>query len=125
MIARVFLGFQALLFIPYGLYCLVKPGFLEEAAGVSAAGITGTIEIQAMYGGLETAFGVLCALGALQLSMRRPALIAVLFLFTGLAIPRVTLGLMNGDLGGYTLTAMIFESFSALMAFYLLAKSNN
>jgi hypothetical protein len=125
MIARVFLGIEALLFIPYGLYCLVQPGFLEEAAGVSAAGITGTIEIQAMYGGLQTAIGVLCALGAMQLSMRRPALITLLFCFTGLAVPRVTLGLMHGDVAGYTLAAMILETFSALMAFFLLSREKS
>ena len=122
MIERVFLALMAVLFIFYGLYCLVQPGYLEEVAGVSAAGITGTIEIQAMYGGLETAIGVLCALGAIQVSMRRPALIAVLFCFTGLAIPRVTLGLMHGDVGGYTLAAMILETFSAVMALYLLSR---
>ena len=122
MIARVFLGLQALLFIPYGLYCLVQPGFLSGAAGLTATSITGTIEIQAMYGGLQTAVGVLCALGAMQLSLRRPALITLLFFFTGLAIPRVTLGLMYGDIGGYTLSAMILETVSAVCALYLISR---
>ena len=122
MIARIFLGLEAVLFIPYGLYCLVNPGFLAEAAGVTATSITGTIEIQAMYGGLEAALGVLCALGAMRLSMRRPALIALLFCFSGLAIPRVTLALMHGDMSSYTVSAMILEVGSAVCAFYLLSK---
>ncbi len=122
MFARIFLGLEAVLFIPYGLYCLVQPGFLAEAAGVTATSITATIEIQAMYGGLEVAVGVLCALGAMSLSMRRPALITVLFCFTGLAIPRVTLGLMHGDMSSYTVSAMILETVSAVCALYLLLK---
>jgi hypothetical protein len=52
MIARLFLGLQAILFIPYGLYCLTQPQMLAEAAGVTATTLTGTIELQAMYGGL-------------------------------------------------------------------------
>ncbi|MBT4518807.1 MAG: DUF4345 family protein [Halieaceae bacterium] len=122
MIASIFLGLQALLFIPYGLYCLVHPQYLSEVAGVSASGITGTIELQAMYGGLQTAIGVLCALGAAQKSMRRPSLIALLFCFAGLAVPRVTLGLMNGDFGSYTLGAMILEAGSAACALYLVTR---
>ena len=66
MMLRLFLGFQALLFIPYGLYCLVNPAVLAGGAGVTASSITGTIELQTMYGGLQTAVGVLCLLGAFR-----------------------------------------------------------
>ena len=119
MLARIFLGLQAMIFIPYGLFCLAQPGYLSETAAISASSVTGTIEIQAMYGGLQTAVGVLCALGALYVDLRRPALVTLLFCFAGLAIPRVTLALMYGDFGGYTLGAMIFESLSAVCAFSL------
>ena len=119
MPARIFLGLQAIIFIPYGLFCLVQPDYLAGTAAIAASSVTGTIELQTMYGGLQTAVGVLCALGALKLDLRRPALITLLFCFTGLAIPRVTLALMNGDFGGYTLGAMIFETLSATCALYL------
>ena len=119
MLARIFLGLQAMIFIPYGLFCLAEPGYLSETATVSASSVTGTIEIQAMYGGLQTAVGVLCAFGALYVDLRRPALVTLLFCFAGLAIPRVALALMYGDFGGYTLGAMIFESLSAVCAFSL------
>ena len=64
MVARLFLGFQAVVFIPYGLYCLVQPQMLSDVAGIAATTATGVIELQAMYGGMQTAVGVLCALGA-------------------------------------------------------------
>jgi len=120
MIARLFLGLQAILFIPYGLYCLTQPQMLAEAAGVTATTVTGTIELQAMYGGMQTAVGVLCALAVFNDAYRRISLVALLFVFAGLAPVRVTLGLMHGDFSGYTLFAMLFESASLLILIGLL-----
>ena len=120
MVARLFLGFQALVFIPYGLYCLVDPHILSENAGLVASSVTGIIELQTMYGGLQTAVGVLCALGAAVVRYRAPALMALLFIFAGLAVPRVSLALMQGDFSGYTVFAMFFESFSLLFLLWLM-----
>lgn len=110
MIARVFLGLQVVLFIPYGLYCLVTPESLAAGAGVAANSVTGTIELQTMYGGLQVAVGMLCAIALLRREFEPVALYALLFIFAGLAVVRVSLGLMHGDFSGYTLFAMIFES---------------
>jgi hypothetical protein len=122
MISRFFLGFQALLFIPYGLYCLVNPGMLAGAAGVAANSTTGQIELQAMYGGLQTAVGVLCALAVFNAAYRRPTMLVLAFLFAGLAVTRVSLGLVHADFSQYTLFAMIFESGSLLMLVWLLGR---
>jgi hypothetical protein len=120
MVARIFLGFQALVFIPYGLYCLVRPDMLSDGAGVAATTVTGIIELQTMYGGMQTAVGVLCALGAWVERYRAGALMALLFIFAGLAVPRVSLALMHGDFSGYTVFAMCFESFSLLALLWLM-----
>ena len=58
MAATVFLAIQALVFIPYGLYCLIQPEALAGAAGVAANSLTGEIELRTMYGGLQTAIGI-------------------------------------------------------------------
>ena len=108
-IARLFLGLQALLFIAYGLYCLVNPEALSAGAGIEASTITGTIELQAMYGGLQTAIGALCLVGLLRANYERAALTALLFLFAGLAVVRVSLGLTHADYSDYSLFAMGFE----------------
>jgi hypothetical protein len=34
--ARVFLGLSARLWMPYGIFCLVRPGFLEGASAAVA-----------------------------------------------------------------------------------------
>lgn len=120
MIARVFLGLQVLLFIPYGLYCLVTPESLAAGAGVTANSVTGMIELQTMYGGLQVAVGVMCAMALLRREFESVALYALLFIFAGLAVVRVSLGLMHGDFSGYTLFAMIFESACLLFLLWLL-----
>lgn len=51
--ARIFVGIFGLFTIPYGLFCFLRPGFLDEFAGVAAT----SVELRAMYGGLQTAFG--------------------------------------------------------------------
>lgn len=113
MLAKVFLSMWALVFISYGLYCLASPGVLLDA-GVQATSVTGTIELQAMYGGLQTALGVLCLLGVLRESYQQTALMALLFIFAGLAVVRVSLGLRLGDSSDYTVYASIFEASSLL-----------
>ena len=120
MVARVFLGLQALIFIPYGLYCLVEPTLLEGSAGVKAITATGVIELQTMYGGLQTAVGVLCALGAMVERYRHSALTALLFIFAGLAVVRVTLGLTHGDFSGYNVFAMSFETLSLMFLLWVM-----
>ena len=123
MIARVFLGLMALSFISYGLYCLVSPEVLAGGAGVSSTSLTGTIELQSMYGGLQTAVGVLCLLGVFSKHYEQVAFTALLFIFAGLAVVRVSLGLMQGDFSGYTVFAMSFETVGLLfVAWYVLLR---
>ena len=117
---RVFLGLQALIFIPYGLYCLVNPELLSGPAGLTATTMTGTIELQAMYGGLQTSVGVLCALAVFNAAYQRTAMIALLFIFGGLATVRVTLGMMHVDFSAYSVGAMAFESFSLIFLLWRL-----
>ena len=110
MIAKLFLGLQALIFIPYGLYCLVYPEMLAGSAGIAANTATGRIELQSMYGGLQVAIGFMCLMGLLRLRFEQLALHALLFIFAGLAVVRVSLGLSHGELSGYTLFAMSYET---------------
>ena len=123
MLVRVFLCLQSLLFIPYGLYCLLKPEMLAGTAGVQAVSTTGIIELQTMYGGLQISVGVMCTLGALRPALARPALYALLFIFAGLATARLGLGLTHGDNSGYTLFAIAFEVASLLFIVWQLKSS--
>jgi len=120
MITRLFLGLQVLLFIPYGIYCLVQPAAMAAGAGLSITSVTGSIEIQTMYGGLQVAVGALCLLGVMRQAFENTALTALLFIFAGLAVVRVSLGVLYGDFSNYTLFAMIYEASCLLFLLWCL-----
>ena len=119
---RIFLALEALVWLPYGLYCFAVPGYLLDAAGVSAATGTGTVELQAMYGGLQAGLGLLAALGALRAGLARPALLALLFTAGGLGVARLLAALLAGGFSGYTVFALGFEAVTAGVAAALLAR---
>jgi hypothetical protein len=116
MAARVFLGLSALLWFPYGVLCLIQPVFLEGTAGVAASTATGTVELRAMYGGLQVSIGTLCALGCFSAAWRGHALVALGFLAAGLGLARLAGVIAGGGLSSYTTMALIIEFASAGLA---------
>ncbi len=123
MATRIFLGLSALLWLPYGLYCFFAPASLAEAAGVVGSTATGTTELRAMYGGLQTALGLLLGLAAMRASLVRPALLAVAFATGGLGIARLFGLLLDGGLSSYTAMGLGFEFTSAAIAVALLRRA--
>jgi hypothetical protein len=119
---RLFLAASALVWLPYGLFCFLAPGSLAGAAGVDATSATGTIELRAMYGGLQAAIGVLAGVGALRASLQRPALVALAFLCAGLFTARLLGALWSLDFSTYTMMGLLFELLSCTFATRLLAR---
>ena len=113
---QIFLGLSALLWLPYGIFCLLQPSFLEGAAGIAATTATGTVELRAMYGGLQAALGVLCALGCASATWRGHALVALGFLTAGLGLARLAGLAAGGGLSSYTAMALVLEFASAGLA---------
>lgn len=124
MVTRVFLGLFGLLSVPYGIYCFARPGFLEGFAGVAAVSTTGTVELQAMYGGLQTAFGALALLGALRPAFAATALLTTAFLCAGLGVFRLFGALGAGELSSYTAQGLVFELGSTAIAAALWRRSH-
>lgn len=107
--ARLFLGINVLVWVPYGVYCFFAPGFLAEAAGVASLSPTGTTELRAMYGGLQIAIGVLCALGLFRAGWQEKALHALGILTLGLGSARLIGAALDGAFSQYTIGALVFE----------------
>jgi hypothetical protein len=123
MAIRVFLALSALVWLPYGLWCFLRPEFLAEAAGIVASTTTASTELRAMYGGLQMGIGMLAAAAVLAPSLRRPALLTVAFLCTGLATTRLLGVLLDGGLSAYTAAGLFFEILSASIAVALLPRA--
>lgn len=119
---RSFLGFSALLWLGYGIFCFFQPGFLMQAAGVSATSATATTELRAMYGGLEAGIGALAALALVRPSLRRPALLTLLFLCAGLGSTRLLGVALDDSLSSYTAGGLALEWGTVAVSGWLLAR---
>lgn len=122
MLLRLFLAASALVWLPYGLLCFFAPGFLAEVAGVASTSTTGTIELRAMYGGLQAALGVLAGAAFFQPSLQRPALIALSFVCAGLFMARLLGALLGTEFSSYTAVGLLFELLSSTFATRLLVR---
>lgn len=119
MAARLFLAIFGLFSLPYGIYCFLEPGFLADVAGVAATTPTGTVELQAMYGGLQAGFGALALFGAWRPAYAPTILLATVFQCAGLGTCRLLGALMAGEFSSYTSQGIVFELGSTLIAFLL------
>ncbi len=106
---RIFLGISAVLWLPYGVRCLLDPAVLAEAAGVVATSATGAIELRAMYGGLQIAVGLLALAGALRPALAPHTLVALGAVSAGLGITRLAAAAISGEFASYTLMALALE----------------
>jgi hypothetical protein len=117
MLGKFVLWLSAIVFIAFGLACLFSPTLPASYAGLEFVTGDALPEIGAMYGGLQTAFGVFCLLGATKADYYRPALMLLLLCIGGLALSRCYWALTGGtEVGAYTYGAMAYEYFTAILA---------
>ncbi|MDG2307838.1 MAG: DUF4345 family protein [Candidatus Binatia bacterium] len=117
---QIFLLLEALLWVPYGIYCLLVPGVLADGATVTATSATGVTELRAMYGGLQFAIGAGCIWGAVSEDLERSAVWMLFLLTSGIGTARV-IGLgLDGGMGAYTSLALVFEFATAIWSGRLL-----
>lgn len=117
MLGKFILWLSASMFIAYGLACLFSPALPAGYAGLQFVSSDAVPEIGAMYGGLQTGFGLFCVLGALRADYYRPALMVLLLCIGGLALSRCYWAVTGaGEIGSYTLAAMAYEYTTAILA---------
>ena len=117
MLGKFVLWFSAIVFSAYGLACLFSPALPAAYAGLEFISGDAMPEIGAMYGGLQTGFGVFCLLGALKADYYRPALMLLLLCIGGLALSRCFWAITGGaEVGSYTYGAMAYEYATAILA---------
>jgi len=123
MLGKILLWVAAVSFAAYGLMCLFDPSVPATYAGLDILSGDGYSELGAMYGGLQTGYGIFCLLGALRADLRRPALLSLLLMLGGLALARLYSTATGVDaVGSYTYGAMAFEFSMAILAAVSLRK---
>lgn len=123
MLQDIFLIATAIIFIPYGVLCFFKPEMLAKSAGVEATSATGQTELRAMYGGLQSAIGVLAVVAFFHPPLTIPFLVALTAVTAGLLFPRIAGLIMDGEYTGYTGMALGFETVLLAGALFFLAGS--
>jgi hypothetical protein len=122
-LTTVYLLISVLIWLPYGLYCVFVPEYLEGAAGLVATTPTGTTEIRAMYGGLQASIGVMCATALARAEMARSAIPAIAFLASGLFLARLVGFGLDGSASDYTNGVLVFEGSYALFTIYVVRRT--
>jgi hypothetical protein len=119
---RIFLWLNGLVFAGYGLACLWMPSLPADYAGMELATASGTVEVMAMYGGLQAGFGALLIIGARDAARRSTILLALAILAGGLATARL-LGIALHGPSEYNLGAVGYEILTTLLAIVALSGS--
>ncbi len=124
MLGKIILWISAVVFIAYGLVCFFSPALPAGSAGLDITNGDAFAEIGAMYGGLQTGFGLFCLLAALKPDYTRSGLMLLVICIGLLAVGRLYSTLTGpGDVGLYTWGAMVFEFATALLAAVALRRS--
>jgi hypothetical protein len=110
------LGLFGLVATLFGIICFLNPGFLDAFAGVAATSTTGTVELRAMYGGMQMAFGVLALRGAIRPAFTHTALLVTAILCAGLGSCRLLGAIAATEVSSYTWGGLIFELGSSAFA---------
>jgi hypothetical protein len=124
MLGKIVLWFTAVMFIPYGLACLISPDLPAGYAGLGINNGDAYAEIGAMYGGLQAGFGLFCVLAAMKSEYYKAGLVALVMCIGGLVLGRIY-STLTGDeaVGGYTYGAMVYEFTTATLAAVALRKT--
>lgn len=127
-LARVSLAITGVLFVILGLAFLVEPGRMANIVGIEADRGRASIEVRAMYGGLELALGVFFLVATSRTRWFRAALAVQALGFAGLAAGRIVgmaldgvdrrmIGLTVIEIGGAVLGLVAFrQAKNALLA---------
>lgn len=124
MLGKIILWISAVMFISYGLACFFSPGLPAGYAGLAMTNGDAFAEIGAMYGGLQTGFGLFCLLAALKPEYTRAGLVLLVLGIGLLAVGRLYSTLTGAEaVAGYTWAAMAYEFITAIIAGIALRKA--
>ncbi len=124
MLGRIILGISAIMFIGYGLACLVSPQLPADYAGLALTSGDAYAEMGAMYGGLQTGFGIFCLVAALNRAYLRAGLLLLVCTIGPLGLSRFYFALAgDATVGSYTWGALAYELATAVLALLALART--
>jgi hypothetical protein len=112
--AKPYLLFTVLVWLPWGLMCVFDITVIADIIGVSGMTPSGNSDLRAMYGGVQTAVGLIAALALYDTRFFPNLLFTLAFVGTCLALSR-TYGLFVDDSStAYTWGVLAYEYFAGI-----------
>ena len=112
--AKPYLLFTAIVWLPWGLLCIFDVSGIADIIGVVGVTPSGNSDLRAMYGGVQTAVGLMAVWALYNPRFFRNFLINLAFVCSCLALSR-TYGLFVDDSSrGYTWGVLAYEYFAAI-----------
>ncbi|RLB48019.1 MAG: hypothetical protein DRH23_09520 [Deltaproteobacteria bacterium] len=112
--AKPYLLFTVLVWLPWGLMCVFDITVIADIIGVSGMTPSGNSDLRAMYGGVQTAVGLIAALALYDTRFFPNLLFTLAFVGSCLALRRAD-GLFGDDRGtAYTWGVLAYEYFAAI-----------
>ena len=118
---KPYLIFTVLVWLPWGLICVFDTGMIAEIIGVTSTSPSGTSDLRAMYGGVQTAVGLMAALALYDTQYFRNLCFTLALVAGCLALSRTYGLIVDGSSTVYTWGVVAYEYFAAITAMMWLA----
>ena len=92
----LYLTLQAIFLVLFGLYAFLQPRRILPALGLSAKDSNGVYETRGIYGGVNFAFGIVCALSIFHPALQQSALVLLAAFGGGYVLARILGILFDG-----------------------------
>jgi len=116
----IYLAIQAVFLCLFGLYAFLKPKRILPAVGLSAKDHNGVYETRGIYGGVNFAFGFVCALSLFHPSLQYSALVLLATFGGGYVAARILGLLFDGMPHKRFFTFFAYELITLIVSLYFL-----
>ena len=113
---KPYLIIMVLVWLPWGLTCIFNPGRITEVIGVTGINPTGITDMRVMYGGVQTAVGLMAAFALFNKTYLQHSLFALAFLGSSMALSRGYGMIIDDSATFYNWGVLCFEAFVGISA---------
>ena len=113
---KPYLLLMVIVWLPWGLVCIFNTAIIEDIIGVTGLHSTGTTDIRVMYGGVQSAVGLMALVALFRNAYLKHTLFGLAFLGCTMAFARGYGMIIDNSPTFYNWGIICFEAFTGLSA---------